>query len=522
MAYYLIAAGGTGAKCVQAFIHMCAAGLMEKPDQPVQIVMVDADTTNGNRNTAADSINLYQQAQKNLTGTARLGTSCPIFRTPIIYDKSERYNLNFLEHYNHNLETILKIKALPKPHQALFRALYTQEKREEARFQNGFLGWPSVGSAIISSAYEQIEHLAEQIAGDATAKVLLMGSIFGGTGAASIPTLAKLLYRSFENKDQELKGQRSLGLVLMLPYFTFDNSKGEKNDTHHDNPNIDPQNFALKTRIALRYYYNHEMHAICNRIYLLGDSQVNKVAVEKQIGGVNQNNKPNYMELYAALAATDFFKYTPEPGRSDAVYHETCRRSADIVYWTDLPSKEGQQGVNNIYEKLYKATSTAYIYNASFMPLFRNLHALNHGTITKFPWYGHLIAQPNVDLKSQQPILHQIHTYYHHYLQWLYDLHRRIDNDPVTVDVHLFEQKSLENYLKEEKANPNTQQSMEQLSKDYIHLVKHLNPERVPPKGGLFKATGFDLVRKKMDGFKLTDQASDIGIFFNALYHCSL
>jgi hypothetical protein len=28
MSYYVIGIGGTGAKCVEAFIHLCAAGLM--------------------------------------------------------------------------------------------------------------------------------------------------------------------------------------------------------------------------------------------------------------------------------------------------------------------------------------------------------------------------------------------------------------------------------------------------------------------------------------------------------------
>lgn len=47
MSYYMIGIGGTGAKCLEAFIHLCGAGLL-KDSQPVKIVYVDADVSCGN------------------------------------------------------------------------------------------------------------------------------------------------------------------------------------------------------------------------------------------------------------------------------------------------------------------------------------------------------------------------------------------------------------------------------------------------------------------------------------------
>ena len=37
MSYYLIGIGGTGAKCLEAFVHLCGAGLLEEA-QPVKVV----------------------------------------------------------------------------------------------------------------------------------------------------------------------------------------------------------------------------------------------------------------------------------------------------------------------------------------------------------------------------------------------------------------------------------------------------------------------------------------------------
>ena len=47
MKYYLISIGGTGAKCLEAFVHMNAAGLMKNRGE-IKIIYVDPDASNGN------------------------------------------------------------------------------------------------------------------------------------------------------------------------------------------------------------------------------------------------------------------------------------------------------------------------------------------------------------------------------------------------------------------------------------------------------------------------------------------
>ena len=41
MSYYLIGIGGTGARCMEAFVHLTGAGLL-KDNQPIKLVYVDA------------------------------------------------------------------------------------------------------------------------------------------------------------------------------------------------------------------------------------------------------------------------------------------------------------------------------------------------------------------------------------------------------------------------------------------------------------------------------------------------
>lgn len=60
MSYYLIGIGGTGARCLEAFVHMTGAGLLNT-NQDVKIVYVDADTSCGNLTKTQETVNLYKK-----------------------------------------------------------------------------------------------------------------------------------------------------------------------------------------------------------------------------------------------------------------------------------------------------------------------------------------------------------------------------------------------------------------------------------------------------------------------------
>ena len=57
---FLISGGGTGAKVVEAFTHLCAAGIGPKR---AHVLLIDADTANGNLNRATATINAYKRLQ---------------------------------------------------------------------------------------------------------------------------------------------------------------------------------------------------------------------------------------------------------------------------------------------------------------------------------------------------------------------------------------------------------------------------------------------------------------------------
>ena len=95
----------------------------------------------------------------------------------------------------------------------LYKALYTKKERTTL-LNEGFRGHPSIGAAVIakkinlSDGNYTIEgevwswlknRVNEDVKTGLTARIFLVGSIFGGTGAAGLPTVAKLLRHTFES-----------------------------------------------------------------------------------------------------------------------------------------------------------------------------------------------------------------------------------------------------------------------------------------------------------------------------------
>ncbi len=65
--------------------------------------------------------------------------------------------------------------------------------------------------------------LISQIQGDvgqgSETKILLCGSMFGGTGASGLPTIGKLLTNKLRRLN--VRDRVNIGCLFMLPYFCF-------------------------------------------------------------------------------------------------------------------------------------------------------------------------------------------------------------------------------------------------------------------------------------------------------------
>ncbi len=410
MSYYVIGIGGTGAKCVEAFIHLCAAGLM--PDnKTVFSLFVDPDGSNGSLKRAGQLLQNYHDCKQLQIGATELFKNDLRIARPDVWSPLQNKPLRLDQFFNY--DTLHENAAAH-----LFDVLYSP-KEKQTSLEYGFRGHPSIGAAVMAAAVklgveEPWATLRDQISLDVRtgqgAKIILFGSIFGGTGASGVPTISRLINNEFSSQLQS--GRFKLGSVLMLPYFSFDPVRAER-------LRVDADTFLLSTQTALDYYYRQDELKVCNAVYLLGNETL-KPMRSSSIGGQAQENEPHLLELYAALAAIHFFANENVEG-----YPHIAREHSEKTTWADLPH---DQGFSYLKQKINQLARFAFAYLAAYYPMLKSINEM--GREYRAPWYINLIKHGKVDLKRSMELeLKHLKTYCESFLLWLANVeHSELDD----------------------------------------------------------------------------------------------
>jgi Tubulin like len=434
MSLYAIGIGGTGAKCLEALTQVSAIGLLT--EQPLKILFVDADETNGNLERARTSLSIYQRCHHLMLGDKQ---QCAWLKTPInsyglwspFGHASVNKNLGSFFHYN-------SLKQNNPTLSHLFDVLYTQEERE-ANLDVGFRGRPAIGSAVMSRvdldslAEVPWSNLVEQVKADVgsgkSPKILLYGSIFGGTGASGLPTLGRLIANKLEK--EKVRERVKIACLFVLPYFGFAPKPGEDTNGVYARS----EQFLLNTEAALRYYVNQAQQF--DTVYLLGNQNLSQY--EFSIGKNTQRNEPHFIELYAALAARHFLRETPD-GRGTVVLN--CRQNPNRLVWSDLPDLDA------VRSGLVNAARFAYVWQSNIAPDLktakdRGIEHIQRGA----PWFvkffrpcqgviGSMLVGgkelPDFNNPEEQKAIGVIDAWCKDYLRWLGDLHQ-CDGDSVEL-----------------------------------------------------------------------------------------
>lgn len=320
--YYLILLGGTGARCGEIFVHMCANGYFA--GSSIHMLYIDSDEDNGNAQAFRKLVDLYKDCRSRYHNNVS-----PIpcfFQTDItlrtvnpVTDK-----MIFRDIANLGQTDVADIRAA----NALMRALYSDEECA-TKISDGFFARPNVGAALFSAKIDEIMagllrdiYISQQDMKNV--KIFMIGSLFGGTGASSLPTISRYLKQKLyaESTDQLIGDKLKIGGCMALPYFSFSREK-QKNEIDVDDVKIEANKFATKTRSALEYYKKVDAnpeHKTFDSLYFLGHDG-HDVRGIYNTGGSGQRNMPHIVEFYAAMAAVTFFETSAE-GRFFAVVPE--------------------------------------------------------------------------------------------------------------------------------------------------------------------------------------------------------
>lgn len=494
MSYYVIGIGGTGAKCIESFIHLCAAGLM--PDnKSLFALFVDPDGSNGSLQRASTLLQNYHDCkQLNLGETDLFKTGLRIADPDVwspLQDKPQRLDQFF--HY----DTLHQSQAAH-----LFDVLYSR-KEKETSLEYGFRGHPSIGAAVLAAAVKLGEEepwasMRDQISLDVRsgegAKVMLFGSIFGGTGAAGVPTIGRLVSNEF--KQQLQNNPLRLGSALMLPYFSFEPVKQER-------MRVDAENFLLSTQTALTYYYHQDDLKVYNAVYLLG-SETLKPMRASSIGGQQQENEPHLLEMYAGLAALHFFGKDNLQG-----YPHIARTESDKTGWSDLPY---EKGFAQLKEKINQMARFAFAYLSSYHPMLESING--GGGEYRAPWYINLFKRHRVDLKSSmEKELKQLKSYCESFLLWLANIEQSQTGDNLSSGGHLINFNAFAQTSVEEESGKlavKLKPASEFRREQFANLLLPETKEYPQALSDLWE---------RMSGIKIKDPKADgVGRFARALY----
>ena len=352
MGYYAIGIGGTGAKVLESIVHLAAAGLM--PGAIRQFIFVDSDNDNGSRTRAENTVAHYRACKTHL----QLGDS-NLLKTGI----EEAKHWTPFNEPNSNLEGCFRYNMLSETEELLFDVLYSKAERQTT-LEKGFHAHPSIGAAVMAQAvdlnnvepWQTLQQIIEQ---DQNPRIFLAGSIFGGTGASGFPTIAKLL-------RDNLPEQTKLGGALILPYFKFIYPQAEVGGEQPAQLRAESQHFLMNTQAALKYYGLQHQTNSYNAVYILGSEH--PVLVDPSPGGAEQKNAPHFIELYAALAAIDFFEKNDFDENNP--YHLIARADRQQLSWADLPSVANG---NEIQSRIGQLARFAFAYLHIYQPTLQEI-----------------------------------------------------------------------------------------------------------------------------------------------------
>lgn len=299
MALYIFGIGGTGARVIKALTMLLAAGVEIGNTNAIIPVLIDPDNSNGDLTRTLELLRLYRNIRQHTEQSDNkfFYNEIKSLSTAEAGNTTDEYHFAINGIGNKRFKEFIEINTMTPVSQAMAQLLFS-ENNLESDMQVGFKGNPNIGSIVLNRFKESSVFKAFANSFNQGDRIVIIGSIFGGTGAAGLP----LLIKNLRDADpllpkHELLRNAPIAAISVLPYFDV------QGDT-----SIDSNTFIAKTKAALTYYAaNLCRNNSVNALYYLGDAISN--THHGADGAAEQRNKAHFVELAAALAIADFMRY---------------------------------------------------------------------------------------------------------------------------------------------------------------------------------------------------------------------
>ena len=380
---FVIAIGGTGMRCLESFVHLCAIGMFD--NEEINILTLDTDQTNGNKGRVERLIENYKRIKSPSQYQDGGVPTCNTFF-------SAKLNL-YKFHTDYGIPSRANYKTLaglysgsPKEQveNKLISDLFLDTNTvQEFRLFEGYRAQTHLGSmlmyhGIIEAAInlnkkadkseekeKQLNAFVDKL-NDTTYKsrVFVFGSVFGGTGASAIPIIPKALQEFLRIRNEKTKqsfdfSRTMFGSTLLTQYFTFNRpSKGQKEEKGN-NIIAESDNFNINSQAALNFYADDiSVNEYYKAFYHIGWPAESKKIDEDNLssktitGGAEQKNSCHITELLCACAAYDFFNRSSNDlsGAKPRNFFKSINREGKYFNFTfnDFMGNENKKFKNNL------------------------------------------------------------------------------------------------------------------------------------------------------------------------------
>ena len=429
MSRYLLSIGGAGHRSLKPLVFLAATGALDNAD--LRILCVDNDATNGNLVETLDLIDTYNAIRGPepwLGDTPLFGPKLELIdRKPWSPFASEDAHPTLNSYFHYDV-----MKANARDLASLYEFLYDKSKRELS-VNEGFRGRPSLGAAVYRAASNRSDsddvlgrmrkRMVSETGAGQPVRLFAIGSIFGGTGAAGLPTIPSTLINGMEQGREHVL----CGGAFLLPYFQFDSSSLDK-----QGPHANPEDFVLMMKDALDYYALNPSRYQC--VYAIGADRW-RHQPRSAVGKAEQLNPSDLTEFLAALAASNFYiTWQPDEagdGKGPALY--VMHRAGENTFsWNDFPERD------RIKPLLASFTRFSFLYLSEFYEALRR--AEESRDIRRSAWYRNLIERAGVNLHDHQTQtrMNALARFCHKFLQWWTELHGNAGVAPELVDTTAF------------------------------------------------------------------------------------
>lgn len=311
---YVFAIGGSGERVMRSLIMLLAAGV-KIGAKSITPIFVDNDANSAALTRCKNLLNYYNANAQ--TGVKDgIGTLCQklnedkrpsFFQTKIenpIYLDLSGSEIGDLKTIIGNLSGE---KSEIEKNIIEERDLLFSQDDLEMNLTVGFVGNPNIGSVVLKAlSFSNANFTTILQNASANDGVIVVGSLFGGTGAAGFPLIINSFMQSVEASNRP-----AVGGVAMLPYFDFGSEdKYEKNEKIIDTNrwDVNSDSFSSKTRAALMYYDDYMKNM--DYLYYVGDDM--RSMYDHYVGGPKQDNPVHLVEFLGAVSVIDFSKGTKQ------------------------------------------------------------------------------------------------------------------------------------------------------------------------------------------------------------------